>query len=68
MAPPAPKPGEGAPPTSSTPKVKKRRLVDVRSLVSGTFIETPEDMETFLKKLRAELESALDADERIQIK
>ncbi len=32
MAPPAPKPGEGAPPTSSTPKVKKRRVVDARSL------------------------------------
>ena len=50
------------------PKVKKRRVVDARALWSGGFIETPADVETFLTKLRAELEAALAANERVQIK
>jgi hypothetical protein len=50
------------------PSVKKRRSVEVRSMWSGGLIETQEDVETFLSKLRAELEAALKADERVQIK
>ena len=47
---------------------RKRRVVEAKALWPGTFIETEADMEAFLKKLRAELEEALEADERIQIK
>ena len=55
-------------PKPPVPPVKKRRVVDAKTLLSKSFIETPEDMETFLTKLRAELEAALEANERIQIK
>ena len=36
--------------------------------VKGVTAKDAEDMEAFLKKLRAELEAALKADERVQIK
>ena len=68
QAPPPPQaddPTEVAPPV---PVVKKRRVVEAKALWTGTFIENEADMEAFLKKLRAELEAALNADERIQIK
>ena len=53
----------------ATPKpVKKRRVVEPRALLGGGFIETREDVEAFLDKLRTELETALEADERVQIK
>jgi len=50
------------------PKVKLRRIVEVKKLCSTGFIETSADIEDFLQKLRAELEKALEADERVQIK
>jgi hypothetical protein len=69
VPPPPPKPDDDpAPVTPPAPKVKKRRVLDTKALWSGTFIETEEDMEAFLKKLRVELEAALKADERVQIK
>jgi len=49
-------------------QVKKRRVITPKSLCSGAFIETSEEMETFLKKLRGDLEAALAAGERVQIK
>ena len=56
-------------PGGATPKpVKKRRVVEPRALWGGGFIETREDVEAFLDKLRTELETALEADERVQIK
>jgi hypothetical protein len=76
--PPAPKPTPGPTPpdtvedpklpTPQKPLVKKRRVIEVKSLCSSNFIETNEDLETFLSKLRTELTAALDADERVQIK
>jgi hypothetical protein len=54
--------------TPPTPPVKKRRVVEPRTLLSGGFIETPADLEDFLARLRAELEAALEANERVQIK
>lgn len=48
--------------------MKKRRVVEPKSLLGGSFIETQEDMNTFLEKLRAELEAAIKANERVQIK
>jgi hypothetical protein len=55
-------------PDDPRPKVKKRRVVEAKTLWSGGFIETAEDVEAFLNRLRAELEAALEADERVQIK
>ena len=49
-------------------KVKKRRVVEAKTLWSGGFIETKEDIEAFLKKLRSKLEAAIEAKERVQIK
>ncbi|MCK4303758.1 MAG: BREX system P-loop protein BrxC [Candidatus Eisenbacteria sp.] len=63
--PPSPKPDD---PTQPKPKVKRRRVVEAKKLWSSGFIETPEDVEAFLTKLRAELEAALEANERVQIK
>ncbi len=49
-------------------KVKKRRIVEAKSLWTNGFIETPEDVEAFLAKLRTELEAAIKDDERVQLK
>ena len=48
--------------------VKKRRVVKAQALCTVDFIETAEEMEEFLGKLRTELQAALDNDERIQLK
>ena len=74
--PPQPPGGDGTPPplppplppTPPKPTVKKRRVVQARSFWTGSFIETPADVEAFLQKLRAELEAAIAADERVQLK
>ncbi len=60
----------GSATTPSVPPVvvKKRREISVKGLWSGGFIETQEDINTFLTIVRKELEDALDSDERIQIK
>lgn len=60
-----PTPGDPAPPI---PIVKKRRVVEAKSVWSGGFIETEADMDAFLDKLRAALEAALAANEKVQIK
>lgn len=56
-------------PTVETKKViKLRRVVEVKSLCQDDFIETQEQIERFLGALRKELETAIAAQERIQIK
>jgi hypothetical protein len=55
-------------PTPPQPTIKKRRIVEAKGFWSAGFIETSADMETFLAKLRTELEAALAANERVQIK
>jgi hypothetical protein len=50
------------------PPPKKRRLVDVKALWRGGFIETSDQMEQFIEKLRNELQSAIEADQRVQLK
>ncbi len=62
------KPDESTPTPPAKPKVKRRRVVEARRLCSTGFIETSADIEDFLSKLRAELEKALEANERVQIK
>jgi len=50
------------------PVVKKHRVVDARSHWRGGFIETAADVDSFLGSLRAELDAAVEANERVQIK
>lgn len=50
------------------PKVKPRCVIDARTHSPSTFIETPEQLETFLERLRSALEQALNDGNRIQIK
>lgn len=58
-----------APPvTPPPPVVKKRRVVSPKELCSSTFLETQAEVDTFLRLLRVELEAAIAANERIQIK
>jgi hypothetical protein len=65
----APEPqGGDATPKPPKPKIKPRRVVEAKTLWSGGFIETAEDVESFLTKLRTALEAAIKADERVQIK
>ena len=59
---------DGTPTKTTTPTVKVRRVVEAKKLWTSGFIETPDDVEAFLSKLRAELEAALEANERVQIK
>jgi hypothetical protein len=47
--------------------VKKRHVVEVRTLAEG-FIETPEQLDDFLEKLRARVKAAIEAGERVQIR
>jgi hypothetical protein len=72
---PPSKPDNPAPddPTPDVPKpplppAKKRRIVEARKLWPAGFIETPADVESFLSRLRAELETALAANQKVQIK
>ncbi len=64
--PPVPPVPETPPPPK--PKVKARRPVVPRDLVSQPFIETHAEMEAFLGTLRTVMQDALDAGDRIQIK
>ncbi|MBU1535822.1 hypothetical protein KKF84_10915, partial [Myxococcota bacterium] len=54
--------------TPSEPKIKKRRVIKAQDLWSNGFIETQEDIDACVKTLRHELEKALAANERVQIK
>ncbi len=51
-----------------TPRPKPRRVVTPRTFCTSSFLETQAEVEDFLKKLRVALETAIEADERIQIK
>jgi hypothetical protein len=61
-------PDRGAAQTGPKPRPRKRRVVEPRTLCAGGIIETAEEIETFLGKLRNELQTAIAADERVQIK
>jgi len=50
------------------PVPRERQVVEARSCLSGNFIETTEEIEDFLNKLRSELETAIQANKRVQIK
>jgi hypothetical protein len=50
------------------PGPKPRHMVQVSSLLKKPFLESPEEVEEFLTKLRSELTNTLARGERIQIK
>jgi len=50
------------------PMIKPRRVVEVKRFCSEGFIETPEQMDQFLKALQQELQMAIAAGQRVQIK
>lgn len=51
-----------------TPVVKKQRIVRPVEIAKSAYLETLQDVDRFLEKLRAELEQAIDNNERIQIR
>jgi hypothetical protein len=62
---------KGVPPTPppAPPKPsKKRRVVEPTKLVTQNFLENKEDVDAFLEKLREELESAINNNERVEIR
>ena len=61
------------PKPSDTPPVKKppaktRRIIEPGQIASSGYLETPEDVDTFLDKLRKELEAAIAKNERVEIR
>ncbi len=59
-----------APPEITNPQltVKPRRIVEPAKLVKASYLETKEEVESFMETLRQELETALENNERIQIR
>ncbi len=52
----------------SAPVVKPRCVIKPTDCINKSYIETPEDVETFLKELRQRLDAAIARNERIQIR
>jgi len=50
------------------PKVKRRRVVRPIELVTSSYLETEEEVDSFIGVLRKTLKDALDNDERIEIR
>jgi hypothetical protein len=61
-------PDGGATPGPSKPTIKTRRVVEPSKLVLKTYLETLEDVNAFLDRLRAEMEDAIHKGERIQVR
>lgn len=59
---------EGAKTGKAKPAVKSQRVVRPSELMTGTYLESKEDVEAFLAKLRQQLEEAIEKHERIQIR
>jgi DNA-directed RNA polymerase subunit L len=57
----------GTTPGPSNPTIKTRRVVEPSRLVLKTYLETLEDVNAFLDRLRAEIEDAIHKGERIQV-
>jgi len=54
--------------TEPKPTVKKQRIVEPAKMVKTSYIETLEEVNSFIKTLREELEEAIAKDERIKIR
>lgn len=73
ITPPAPTPTSGTEPVAPTPtpakpKLKPRHIIKTATLCSSTYLESPDDMEAFLKTLREEMTQALQDGKRIEIR
>jgi len=53
---------------NETPKFKPPRVILPKTLTTKSYLESKEDIDEFLKKLRSELEAAINNDERIEIR
>ncbi len=60
--------GGGEPDKSSTPTIKPRKVVEPSKLVASPYLETLDDVNGFLDKLRSQLEEAIHQGQRIQIR
>jgi hypothetical protein len=67
---PEPDDGGGAdkPPPPPPKPSKKRRVIEPTKLVAQNFLENKDDVDIFLEKLRDELESAINNNERVEIR
>ena len=50
------------------PAVKSRCIIKPAEFVNKSYLETPEDVEAFIKDLRQRLDAAIAKNERIQIR
>lgn len=64
----APKPEPGTGPVIKKPPTKTRRVVEPSHLAGAAYLETKEDVDAFLSKLRKELEEAIENNERVEIR
>ena len=55
-------------PQVQKPPTKKRRIVQPMRLAGAAYLETPDDVDAFLDRLRTELEDAIKNNERIEIR
>ncbi len=65
---PAPSPGAGTETPIPLPAPKHRRVIQIGDLLEKPFLESTEEVEVFLTKLRTELTDAVAKGERIQLK
>jgi hypothetical protein len=68
---PKPKPEDGGtddPPPAPPKQSKIRRVVEPTKLVTQSFLESKEDVDAFLESLRDELETAINNNERVEIR
>ena len=61
-------PLDGPEPTVKKPPIKTRRVVEPSHLAGAAYLETKEDVDAFLSKLRKELEQAIENNERVEIR
>lgn len=61
-------PLDGPEPTVKKPPTKTRRVVEPSHLAGAAYLETKEDVDAFLSKLRKELEQAIENNERVEIR
>ena len=64
----APAPTQPGKTESPAPVVKARCVIKPAEIVNKTYLETPEDVEAFIKELRQRLEAAIANNQRIQIR
>ncbi len=55
-------------PATPQPALKKQRIVEPAKLTKAAYLETKEDVQNFIAALRQELETAIENNERVQIR